>query len=276
MESDKTAALTTVTSFLATVGANGSSLKDARQYILADSFVTLSHPDGLIQSHLGEAISRVENSLQKLFDNGVSSTSEEIALPGPEVWIRDNITAVWVGYKHVVDNANVSKGVNLFSLLKTETDLAWRICGIADTQWKPDQPTPDMSSEVTPELMEPINEFFTLMRQRKWNELPTTLLPGGGMTHNAAGEPLRQVTWPEFVEGLSGVIDKIPKEVDVNEKVHDVEARVCGDLAFVWTPFVVEFNGVVKQKGVNIWSLLKKDEKWFISGCQDTGRSVGA
>ena len=94
------------------------------------------------------------------------------------------------------------------------------------------------------------------------------------MTHFTAGEPLRQLTWPDFVVGLGGVIDTIPREVDVHEKAHDVEARVCGDMAFVWTPFVVEFDGIVKQKGINLWSLLKRDGKWLISGCQDTGKPV--
>jgi len=131
-----------------------------------------------------------------------------------------------------------------------------------------------MSSEVTPGIMAPINEMFDIIRKRDWTQLHSVLLSGGGMTHFTAGEPLRQLTWPDFVVGLGGVIDTIPREVDVHEKAHDVEARVCGDMAFVWTPFVVEFDGIVKQKGINLWSLLKRDGKWLISGCQDTGKPV--
>lgn len=187
---------------------------------------------------------------------------------------------MWLGYEHVVDGAAVSRGVNLFGLLKTgpeeDEEREWKIAGIADTQWRPDGATPTISSTITSDLMAPINTFFAYMRARNWTQLASTLLPGGGMTHSAANEPLRQVTWPEFVEGLKGVIEKIPAEVDVNEKVYDVEARVCGDMAFVWTPFVVEFNGVERQKGVNVWTLLRREGAWWVSGCQDWGRGVGS
>jgi len=142
MESEKAAVLKTVTAFLSTIGSNGSSLQDARNYVLTDSFAALFRSNTLIQSTIGETLTRFEEGLASMFAGGVSSMEEIPCSPGPEVWIYDSIAAVWLGYKHLVDGKVVKKGVDCFALLKTSPEERWRIAGLADNQWEPDQPDP--------------------------------------------------------------------------------------------------------------------------------------
>ncbi|PKK52776.1 hypothetical protein CI102_3587 [Trichoderma harzianum] len=79
-------------------------------------------------------------------------------------------------------------------------------------------------------------------------------------------------TWAELLERLKGIIDKSPSEI--RELLFDVETRICGDFAFAWTPFVIDINGQTVNKGVNIFTLVRKEGGWIISGCQDTSMPV--
>lgn len=174
------------------------------------------------------------------------------------------------------------KGVNAFTLFKVpgesegKEEGTWKISGVADTHWDMADGASNTSEEITESMMAPINKFLALMSKRDWDGLHSVLLPGGGMSHSAANEPIQCVLFPVFVEKLSEIIARVPKEVDMVEKIFKVEGRVCGDLAVVWTPFFIEFDGVKRTEGVNIWWVVKRSTGWIIAGCQDWGRAVKA
>ncbi|KAF2734813.1 hypothetical protein EJ04DRAFT_512244 [Polyplosphaeria fusca] len=270
MADEKTAVLETIRSFLAAASANTTSLAGCYPYILPSGFMFNIRPDNPIQLTLADSLARVEKQLQTL---NAQSWSESLREP-LEVWIHDDIAAVWSGCDISINGQTVRSGINAFTLLKVPDEGAqnWKIAGVADTQWAAGDPAPAMSDNVTPELMAPIEDFFARLRKRDWEGLLAVLLPGGGMSRARAGEQASHFMWPEFVEMLKGLVETFPKEVDINERVFDIEAKVCGDLAMVWTPFVVEYDGIVKRRGVNVWWLWMKEGKWVISGCQDTGK----
>jgi ketosteroid isomerase-like protein len=63
----------------------------------------------------------------------------------------------------------------------------------------------------------------------------------------------------------------IKSGITIQEKLHDVQVRRHGDMASVWAPFVVEINGAPRHEGVNAFTLLRREGRWMLSGCQDYG-----
>lgn len=274
IEADKSAAITTVEAFLSGISFKRGPFQEARRLILSNSFCALSHPDELIRTTLGDVLTRVEELINSILDAGATSFEEQIASPGPTAWVYDDIAVVLAGYRVVIDEEAKSCGVNLFSLLRTKE--GWRISGIADTQWVGYGDVPEaVHEEATPNVMGPINTLFGQLRRQEWNKMHENLLPGGGATLSRQPE-LLQLLFPDFIARLEDTFGKsLPPGTVIEERIHDVEMRIIGELALAWTPFTVEVGGKVVRKGTNIFTLLRKDGVWLISGIQDTGKPVG-
>ncbi|KAJ7225119.1 hypothetical protein B0H12DRAFT_277833 [Mycena haematopus] len=94
------------------------------------------------------------------------------------------------------------------------------------------------------------------------------VLPSGGATL------LRNDT-PIFTN-LVGVVERIPFD-HPQEMSEIISAQptvlVDSDIAMAWTPYEFYFDGVLHHVGTDIWSLLKKDGKWVISGLADNSRA---
>ncbi|KAJ7806420.1 hypothetical protein B0H14DRAFT_1567957 [Mycena olivaceomarginata] len=78
---------------------------------------------------------------------------------------------------------------------------------------------------------------------------------------------------------LQGVVDRIPFD-HPQEMSEIISAQptvlVDREIAMAWTPYEFYFDGVVHHVGTDIWSLLKQDGKWVISGLADNSRAPDA
>lgn len=271
LNNEKSAAVAAVKSFMTSLSHKQPPFPEARQIVLSDSFCVLSHPDELWVNTIEKTMTRVEGKVGKLLESGAKDFEEAFFEPGPDVWLYDNLAAVWAGYRVIVDSNEVSRGINAVSLMNTAE--GWQIVGIADTQFQRNSVLPPVSSDLLPDVMKPIEVFFAHLKNREWDSMLSMLFPGSGITNSRQNRPIQR-TWPELIEYLKGVVEGVPADIVVEEKIYDVELRTCGDLAIVWTPFTVTYNDVPASKGVNIFTLLKRDEGWVITGCQDTSRPV--
>ncbi|KAL7907292.1 hypothetical protein GGI35DRAFT_455935 [Trichoderma velutinum] len=267
MAAEKAAVLTTVQKFLSSISLRQPPFSEALEYVLPDGWCVLSHPGDFWVGRFRDLVTRIEERL-----NGLSGKFEErLAEPGPEVWVHEDLAAVWAGYQTYVDNKETSRGINLFGLHKTAD--GWKISGLADTELPEDPELPPVSQTFNPEVMKPINYFLDHMTLRDWDKIPSVLVTGSGITNSRRKDNmLKSATWPELMERLKAIIDNSPSEI--REPLFDIETRICGDFAFCWTPFAIEIDGQRVNKGVNIFTLIKKEGGWIISGAQDTSMPI--
>jgi hypothetical protein len=59
------------------------------------------------------------------------------------------------------------------------------------------------------------------------------------------------------------------EHIDERRTVVKVDEDGGGDLAVAWTPYRVEYDGVVHHTGTNVFSLAKVEGSWMISGVSD-------
>lgn len=72
---------------------------------------------------------------------------------------------------------------------------------------------------------------------------------------------------------LPQLVNRIPfSERKIEERIHDTQVMVDGDIAMVWAPYEALIDDKVHHIGTNIFSLLKRDGKWVISCLADTSR----
>ena len=67
-------------------------------------------------------------------------------------------------------------------------------------------------------------------------------------------------------------IASIPAEVNFQEKIMSYSIQVDGSMAHAWTPYEFYLNGKLSHKGVNAFTLFKKDNLWKIVHLIDTRR----
>lgn len=63
-----------------------------------------------------------------------------------------------------------------------------------------------------------------------------------------------------------------PHKEKWNERIHDVEIRIDGPLAFVWAPYSFYVDETYSHSGVNAFELVHIDGKWLILSITDTRR----
>ncbi|WP_338648234.1 nuclear transport factor 2 family protein [Flavobacterium sp. KS-LB2] len=67
-------------------------------------------------------------------------------------------------------------------------------------------------------------------------------------------------------------IASIPAELKFQEKILSYAIQVDGSMAHAWTPYEFYVNGKLSHKGVNAFTLFKKDNIWKIVHLIDTRR----
>lgn len=268
MADDKTAILDTVQKFMSSISLTRPPFTEASEYILPEAWCVLSHPDEQWVARLGDTMARIENKVTKILDGGAKEFRETVTEPGPEVWVHEDLGAVWAGYQVSVDGREVSRGVNIFGLHRTPS--GWKISGIADTQAETGSELEPVLKVAGEDVMRPVDVFLQGLTDHDWDIMLSTLVSEGGITNSRRSMGvLQSSTWPELIERLKSLLEGSPPGA-MQEVLFDVEARVCGGFAFLWAPFVIKANGQTVNKGVNIFTLLRKGEGWVISGCQDT------
>ncbi|KAL5093513.1 hypothetical protein Trisim1_010243 [Trichoderma cf. simile WF8] len=271
MVDEKEAVLATVQKFLDSISSRQPPFSEALEHVLLDGWCVLSHPDEFWVGRFKDLVPRIEEKVTKTFGDLASKFEERLAEPGPEVWIHEDLAAVWAGYQVVFDNKEITRGINAFGLHKTAD--GWKISGVADTQLPEGPEQSPILQTVNPEVMKPIDYLLDNMTEGNWDKILSVFVTGSGITNSRRKDNmLFTSTWPELLVRLKGIIDKSPSEI--RELLFDVEMRICGDFAFAWTPFVIDINGQTVNKGVNIFTLVRKEGEWIISGAQDTSMPV--
>ncbi len=88
------------------------------------------------------------------------------------------------------------------------------------------------------------------------------------IAENAKGEKLSNEDPKVFFKSIAS----IPKEVVFQEKILNYYIQVDGSMAHAWTPYEFYVNGKLSHKGVNAFTLFKKDNSWKIVHLIDTRR----
>ncbi|KAK6078395.1 hypothetical protein SCUP515_04419 [Seiridium cupressi] len=272
-DSTKSAILSVLIAFREALSKRLSFAAEASKFIIDSSLAVLIHPQGVTQCTLAEMVRLTEaQAAEHLKSDSNSHLKMQPSEPAQQVWIYEDIAAIWDGYAMVTDSGTaINQGVALTSLALTSN--GWKISGISSMQWGPDDPTPPFSSEVRPEIIKPIEAMLSEFPDPHWDVLSEWFLPGAGNTRSRPPAEPEVATMEDSIKRLRALVDKVAPAL-FQEKVHDVEVRTCGRLGFAWTPFVVEVGGKPRHEGTNIFSFLEKDGKWVFSGCQGFGKPI--
>ncbi|KAF5005416.1 hypothetical protein FDECE_8137 [Fusarium decemcellulare] len=240
---------------------------EARKYVLESSLAVLSTSKGLRQMTLGNMIDEEEALSQN------PEFRRKFYAGSQKAWVHEDLAAAWIEFCHVVGDGLegngevlVRRGARLYGF--AFTDGSWKITGLASTET---EPSSEEESDVTPEIMKPINALLADFSNPDWDKLKEWFLPGAGCTLYRPPAAPTAMTMEQSIVRLQNMIKA---GANIQEKIHDVEVRSHGDLGFVWAPFVVELDGNPRHTGVNIFTFLKRDGKWVFSGCQDFGKEI--
>lgn len=269
MEEVKAAVLVAFKKYLGSISNTAPPLNVARTLVLGEARRMIRMPAASPQFYtMTETLDILENRIRESHD-----IAETLVPPDPIVWVHNNIAAIWTGSQKSVNGQGALYGVHVFALLNKPRE-GWKISGVATAarNFGEDYPpiSTDPGSEEGSAVMKPIYQCFEALKRVKWDEFERSF-------HPESGAVLCRDPSSPIILRLLGLIDRLrqvratfPEECIVEEKISDVEIRVCGDLGFAWTPFTVEVDGVVKSRGVNIFMLGKEHSGWKIVGLCDT------
>ena len=88
------------------------------------------------------------------------------------------------------------------------------------------------------------------------------------ISENAKGIKLSNESAQAFFKSIGS----ISKEVKFQEKILSYAIQVDGSMAHAWTPYEFYVNGKLSHKGVNAFTLFRKDNSWKIIHLIDTRR----
>ena len=88
------------------------------------------------------------------------------------------------------------------------------------------------------------------------------------ISENAKGTKLSNEKPQVFFKSIAS----IPAELKFQEKILSYSIQVDGSMAHAWTPYEFYMNGKLSHKGVNAFTLFKKDNSWKIVHLIDTRR----
>ncbi len=78
------------------------------------------------------------------------------------------------------------------------------------------------------------------------------------------------------VVGVEGWLQNVGNsERELDEQIHDVEVRVSGGLAMVWTRYDLYVEGLHSHCGVDLFDLVLTGHGWKIIGIADTRSNEG-
>jgi ketosteroid isomerase-like protein len=88
------------------------------------------------------------------------------------------------------------------------------------------------------------------------------------ISENAKGTKLSNEKTQAFFKSIAS----IPTELKFQERIMSFSIQVDGSMAHAWTPYEFYLNGKLSHKGVNAFTLFKKDNSWKIVHLIDTRR----
>jgi hypothetical protein len=273
MESTKAAVLAAFNKYIDSISNTPAPLTVARTLVLGDARRMIRLPDTAPQFYtMTETLDILEDRIRESHD-----IAETLVPPEAEVWVHNEIAAIWTGSQKSVKGQGALRGVHVFALLHKPGE-GWKISGVATAARKFGKDHPpiaaDPNSEEGSAVMEPIHKFFAALKETEWDKFEECLHPQLGAVLSRISSSPAILRRPEFIDRLKQILATLPEKSVIEEKIFDVEVRVCGDLGFAWTPFTVEVDGVVKSQGVNIFMMGRDHGSWKAVGLCDTSKPV--
>ena len=121
------------------------------------------------------------------------------------------------------------------------------------------------------EIQQVIETFFEAFHAKdtlKLKALCDETMMLQSISENAKGTKLSNENPQAFFKSIGS----IPAEVKFQEKIISYSIQVDGSMAHAWTPYEFYVNGKLSHKGVNAFTLFKKDNTWKIVHLIDTRR----
>jgi hypothetical protein len=115
-------------------------------------------------------------------------------------------------------------------------------------------------------VLKTVQDFLDGIENRDKEAMLRLILPEGGATLLRDDKPLHM--------SMRGVVERLPFDRDHKrvESIHDPMVRIDRDIAMAWTPYKFFLDDVLHHVGTNIFSLLRRDGRWLISGVADYSR----
>lgn len=110
---------------------------------------------------------------------------------------------------------------------------------------------------------EAVDTFFAALNSNDAALAATVMLRDGQLSGHAAGPDGARVTHTKVADYLDSMAARGAR---VLERTWDVEVRVHGGIATVWTPYDFWLDGRLHHCGVNSFSLVRFDDGWKIAG----------
>jgi ketosteroid isomerase-like protein len=121
------------------------------------------------------------------------------------------------------------------------------------------------------EIQQVIETFFEAFHAKdtlKLKALCDETMMLQSISENAKGTKLSNENPQAFFKSIGS----IPAEVKFQEKIISYSIQEDGSMAHAWTPYEFYVNGKLSHKGVNAFTLFKKDNTWKIVHLIDTRR----
>lgn len=276
MNAKKTTVLATLNSYFNALSNTAPPLTAARGMVISDAARAIQPGTGMLPSFytMSQTLDVLEDRIRQ-----TPVIAENFVDPEPEVWVYDDLAFVFTGSEQSVNSVGQRRGVHVFIMLKNPElgdDEGWKIAGVTTVARTMDEELPsvvrDADSEVALVAVEPVRRLLGAFSRQDWEAV-------AGVFHANMGATLSQGSWPPFTVNLESLIDRLkaviasfPVGATFPEVIHDVEMRVCGDLAVIWAPFVVVVGGAVCSRGVSVFRTIKLGGEWKIVGFTDTSR----
>jgi hypothetical protein len=116
-----------------------------------------------------------------------------------------------------------------------------------------------------------VNNLFNSMRSSDSKELLSCFHDGATLKSILKDSTGTTLVKDELISDFAASVSKLPKGYADERIIFDV-IKIDGDLAFVWTPYELYFNGKFIHCGVDAFVLLKLNNQWKISSLIDTRR----
>ncbi|CAG7565372.1 unnamed protein product [Fusarium equiseti] len=217
---------------------------------------------------------RVSELLAKQQESGPTGFKHQLAEPQADVWVSQNIAAVFVGWSASMDGrGEFIHTVHLCTLHRQSDDTMsdgnpWRISAFVDMKHlSPEQPVPSVEMGPVSEIIAPFQDFLKSTKAQDWEAIPALLLTGAGATMSKDGHAPETFMWLELIERLQ---QQAQNEPTIEKRLLNYKARRCSDLGFVWAQFVLQVDDIETAHGVSVCSFRLEGGLWPISSLCET------
>lgn len=113
-----------------------------------------------------------------------------------------------------------------------------------------------------------VNKFFTALNAKDTETLNLLTLEDLQLHSLMLSEDIKlsSTSKAKFIEG----VNSIPANVNIEERIFDVQSLISGHLAQFQVPYEFFVNGEFTHKGTNVVTLLHTKDGWRVSYIADT------